>query len=271
MGNEPERAKELEQFGATDWIRLPGAPQHRRPRRLWHGLRPRLVGQHLRRDTHLLLPDPGLTEPECRNQFGSRFQSDPRTSGLYLSRRSQPTAIIHCPMAWVSRHATIRSPADAEAWNLTVQQQFNSSMSLQVAYVGSHGLHNMFDSSNQASPNQQTIGGFNQINPETGLTYTQSERRPCFDGTAQRELGVNYGHPLDGNRIYATTQRGDHQLPRVAGGRGKALQPGSAVPLQLHVVPCHGPRVLLLLHRSEGRQRIQLLQPPQCVCICRQL
>jgi hypothetical protein len=81
-----------------------------------------------------------------------------------------------------------------DAWNLTVQQQFNSTTSLQLAYVGSHGTHNMFDSSNQASPNQQTIAGFNQINPETGKIYTQSERRPYFNGTAQRELGVTYGH-----------------------------------------------------------------------------
>lgn len=80
-----------------------------------------------------------------------------------------------------------------DAWNLTVQQQFASTMSLQIGYVGSHGIHNMFDSSNQASPNTQTIAGFDQINPATGVTYTQSERRPYFDGTAQRQLGVTFG------------------------------------------------------------------------------
>lgn len=94
-----------------------------------------------------------------------------------------------------TRPLYVRLPT-LDAWNLTVQQQLNSTMSLQLAYVGSHGVHNMFDSSNQASPNQQTIAGFNQINPETGKTYTQSERRPYFDGTAQRELGVTYGHPF---------------------------------------------------------------------------
>ncbi|MGB8536014.1 MAG: TonB-dependent receptor [Acidobacteriaceae bacterium] len=81
-----------------------------------------------------------------------------------------------------------------DAWNLAVQQQLNSTLSLQIGYVGSHGIHNQFDSSNQASPNTQTIAGFNQINPETGKIYTQSERRPYFDGTAQRELGLNFGH-----------------------------------------------------------------------------
>ncbi len=94
-----------------------------------------------------------------------------------------------------TRPLWVRLPT-LDAWNLTVQQQFSSTMSFQIAYVGSHGVHNMFDSSNQASPNQQTIAGFNQINPETGKTYTQSERRPYFDGTAQRELGVTYGHPF---------------------------------------------------------------------------
>ncbi len=92
-----------------------------------------------------------------------------------------------------TRPLWVRIPT-LDAWNLTVQQQLNSTMSLQLGYVGSHGTHNMFDSSNQASPNTQTIAGFNQINPETGAAYTQSERRPYFDGTAQRELGVTFGH-----------------------------------------------------------------------------
>ncbi len=91
-----------------------------------------------------------------------------------------------------TRPLFVRLPT-LDAWNLTVQQQFASTMSLQIGYVGSHGIHNMFDSSNQASPNTQTIAGFDQINPETGVTYTQSERRPYFNGTAQRLLGVTFG------------------------------------------------------------------------------
>ncbi len=43
-----------------------------------------------------------------------------------------------------------------DAWNMMVQQQLSSSASLQIGYIGSHGIHNMFDSSNQANPNQQT-------------------------------------------------------------------------------------------------------------------
>jgi hypothetical protein len=54
----------------------------------------------------------------------------------------------------------------------------------------------MFDSSNQFDPNQQTIAGFDQINPNTGQVYTQNERRPFFNGTAQSQLGVTFGQPF---------------------------------------------------------------------------
>jgi hypothetical protein len=109
-----------------------------------------------------------------------------------------------------TRPLYVRLPT-LDAWNLTVQQQITPTMALQIAYVGSHGIHNMFDSSNQASPNQQTIAGFNDcnpsavvfgygctpqdINPLTSLPYTQSDRRPYFNGTAQA-LGVKYGQPF---------------------------------------------------------------------------
>jgi len=109
-----------------------------------------------------------------------------------------------------TRPTFVRLPT-LDAWNLSVQHEITSTMSFQIAYVGSHGIHNMFDSSNQASPNTQTIAGFNDcgspvvfgygctpqnIDPATGLPYTQSERRPYFDGTAQKFLGVNYGAPF---------------------------------------------------------------------------
>ncbi len=94
-----------------------------------------------------------------------------------------------------TRPTRMRIPT-LDAWNFAMQQQISSTMALEIAYVASHGTHNMFDSSNQASPNQPTLNGFNQINPRTGVQYTQSERRPYFDGTAQQELGVNYGAPF---------------------------------------------------------------------------
>lgn len=109
-----------------------------------------------------------------------------------------------------TRPTFVRLPT-LDAWNLSIQREISPTMSFQVAYVGSHGIHNMFDSSNQASPNTQTIAGFNQcgspvvftfnctpqdIDPATGLPFTTSERRPFFDGTAQQFLGVNFGHPF---------------------------------------------------------------------------
>ena len=93
-----------------------------------------------------------------------------------------------------TRPLTTRIPT-LEGWNLAVEQQMTATSSLRLQYVGSHGLHNMFDSSNQASPNQPTLAGFNQINPATGLMYTQNDRRPYYNGVAQ-QLGVNYGSPF---------------------------------------------------------------------------
>jgi Carboxypeptidase regulatory-like domain/TonB dependent receptor len=95
-----------------------------------------------------------------------------------------------------TRPLTMRIPA-LDAWNLTVQQQFTHSLALQIGYVGSHGIHNMFDSSNQANVNQQTIAGFNPnlTNPATGLPYTLCDREPYCNGYAQSELGVTFGVP----------------------------------------------------------------------------
>jgi hypothetical protein len=109
-----------------------------------------------------------------------------------------------------TRPTFVRLPT-LDAWNLAIQHEITPTLSVQLGYVGSHGVHNMFDSSNQASPNTQTIAGFNDcgtpfvfgygctpadIDPLTGLPYTQSDRRPYFNGTAQRFLGLNYGAPF---------------------------------------------------------------------------
>ncbi len=82
-----------------------------------------------------------------------------------------------------------------QGFNLTLQHEFNKSMSLQIAWVGSEAYHNMFDSSNQFNANEATLAGFNQINPKTGVAYTIAERQPYYDGTAQSQLGVPFGEP----------------------------------------------------------------------------
>jgi len=104
-----------------------------------------------------------------------------------------------------TRPLTMRIPT-LDAWNLTLQQELSSSASIQIGYIGSHGIHNMFDSSNQANPNQQTLAGFDcssapvgcnlPMDPATGAPYTLDERYPYFDGTAQKYLGVSFGAPF---------------------------------------------------------------------------
>ena len=94
-----------------------------------------------------------------------------------------------------TRPLTMRIPT-LDSWNGILQQQFGGSTSLQIGYIGSHGIHNMFDSSNQANPNQQTLNGFGQINPATGKAYTIFDRSPYYNGLAQSLFGVTYGAPF---------------------------------------------------------------------------
>ncbi len=91
-----------------------------------------------------------------------------------------------------TRPLTTRIPT-LDGWNLAVEQQVSSTSSIRFQYVGSHGIHNMFDSSNQASPNQPTLNGY-KLSNANGVAYTQNDRRPYYDGVAQT-LGVNYGAP----------------------------------------------------------------------------
>ncbi len=116
----------------------------------------------------------------------------------------------------IARPFKVRLPTVA-GWNVMVQQELTSTMSLQVAYIGSHSYHNMFESSPSFNANEQTLNGFNQINPETGMPYTVPERSPYYDGTAQRELGVKWGVP------HGWTQRVDY-MANLADNSYDALQ-----------------------------------------------
>lgn len=134
----------------------------------------------------------------------------------------------------IARPATVRLPT-VEGWNLTVQHELTRSLSLQVAYVGSEAYHNMFDSSPSYNANEDTYRGFEQVNPNNttpgggscqGLSYptapasclyTNPQRAPYYDGTAQAQLGVKYGHP------FGWTQRVDY-MANQATGSYNALQ-----------------------------------------------
>ena len=115
-----------------------------------------------------------------------------------------------------ARPTQVRLPTVA-GWNVMLQQELTSNMSLQIGYVGSQAYHNMFESSPSYNANEQTLAGFNQINPETGQLYTVPERSPFYNGTAQRELGVKYGAP------FGWTQRIDY-MANQATGSYNALQ-----------------------------------------------
>jgi hypothetical protein len=97
-----------------------------------------------------------------------------------------------------TRPQQLRLPTVA-GWNFTLQQELSPTLSLQIGYIGSEAYHNMFDSSNQFNANEGTLAGFNQINPNTGTTYTLCEREPfCGDagGTAQSLFhlwGISHG------------------------------------------------------------------------------
>ncbi len=116
----------------------------------------------------------------------------------------------------IARPFKVRLPSVA-GWNVMVQQELTPTMSFQVGYIGSHSYHNMFESSPSFNANEQTLAGFNQINPTTGMPYTVPERQPYYDGTAQSQLGVQYGVP------HGWTQRVDY-MANLADNSYDALQ-----------------------------------------------
>lgn len=128
-----------------------------------------------------------------------------------------------------TRPSVVRLPT-VQGWNLTVEHQVSPTLAIQVAYLGSEAYHNMFDSSNQFQSNQQTVAGFDQINPNTGVEYTVCEREPlCGDagGTAQSLFGTRFGTPhgwtqqIDDNYNEATESYNALQVvvnKRISGG-----------------------------------------------------
>ncbi len=128
-----------------------------------------------------------LTTPEGTTQAGPPVYNFPAipTSGEY---------VIPDGVSQTVRPQKMRLPT-VGSWNLMMQRQLTSSLSLQIGYIGSEAYHNMFDSSNQFNANEITYKGFDQINPATGVGYTSLDRAPYGNGYAQSELGVNYGVP----------------------------------------------------------------------------
>ena len=65
-----------------------------------------------------------------------------------------------------------------DAWNVTVQRQVTNTISAEASYVGSKGTHGFAGNGPNYDINPVSMANYNQINPITGVTYTQNERRP---------------------------------------------------------------------------------------------
>ena len=65
-----------------------------------------------------------------------------------------------------------------DAWNATLQHQFTNTVSLEVSYVGSKGTHGFAGNGPNYDINPPSIENYNQLNPVTGKTFTQNQRRP---------------------------------------------------------------------------------------------
>jgi len=65
-----------------------------------------------------------------------------------------------------------------DAWNVTVQRQITNTMSLEVGYVGSKGTHGFAGNGPNYDVNPVSLVNFRQINPITGVEFTQNQRRP---------------------------------------------------------------------------------------------
>ena len=138
-----------------------------------------------------------------------------------------------------------RLPA-VDAFNVTVQHQLSSTMSIEVGYVGNRG-HGVFAGDGPTvNPNQPSIVGFGTLNTD--------QRRPFFNGLVRtRRRGPGRQFRLDaGDRLLLQLRR---QLVRLASGAlHQALQRRPAGQRQLHVAASRAGGRRLLLPRSDAQQ-----------------
>ncbi len=173
---------------------------------------------------------PSLLNPSASLSYGSVFnltQTQTLSDGTTVVAAGPPSCTFPTTPtdgAYVlpngvyqnTRPNRVRLPS-VNGWNVTIQRELSPTASLQVAYVGSEAYHNKFESSPTYNANEETLAGFNTINPVTGNIYTPAERSPFYDGTAQSALGVKDGH------AFGWTQRIDYAL-NMATGSYNALQ-----------------------------------------------
>jgi hypothetical protein len=86
-----------------------------------------------------------------------------------------------------------------DAWNLTVQRQLTNTISLEVAYVGNKGSHGFSGDGPNYDINPLSMFGYQTIDPNTGVDYTPSQRRPLCHEIA---TGACSGIPDDLGNYY---------------------------------------------------------------------
>ena len=72
-----------------------------------------------------------------------------------------------------------------DAWNVSVQRQLSSTLSVELAYVANHSSRAFAGGGPDTGYNQPTIEGFGTLNTD--------ERRPFFNGQAPTSYGANFG------------------------------------------------------------------------------
>jgi hypothetical protein len=81
-----------------------------------------------------------------------------------------------------------------DAWNVTVQRQVTNTISAEASYVGSRGTHGFAGNGPNYDINPASMVNFGVLNPITGVTYTQNERRPlCGPEVTVATLTQNVG------------------------------------------------------------------------------
>jgi Carboxypeptidase regulatory-like domain/TonB dependent receptor len=118
-----------------------------------------------------------------------------------------PFAALASQVSGVHIRPTRQTLPTVDAWNATVQRQVTNTLSLEASYVGSKGTHGFAGNGPNYDVNPVSIVNFNQINPVTGKTYTQNQRRPLCGaedalGNCTRlpfSLGNYYGNDAGSN------------------------------------------------------------------------
>src|SRR6266403_244343 len=115
------------------------------------------------------------------------FPAVPSNGILPFSCAIDPTICVGSAVGGVH----IRPPKQAlprvDAYNVTVQRQLTSSISLEVGYVGSKGTHGFAGNGPNYDVNPVSMALYGVIDPNTGQTFDQNLRRPLcrpvFGGT----------------------------------------------------------------------------------------